>query len=106
MISMSSSLKILLVASLAASPTMTTAQACQGTGCVLPLPVPAPPPAVYTPPPAPPVDVPVEVIPEEVASKGLGILPFVIGAALIAAILYFVLDKGNDGDEVEAPTSP
>lgn len=106
MISMSSGLKIMLAASLAASPTMTTAQACQGTGCVLPLQAPAPPPPapVYTPPPAPPA-APVEVIPEEVASKGLGILPFVIGAALIAAILYFVLDNDDD-DDVEVPESP
>jgi len=100
MISISSGLKVLVAAALAASPTVTVAQACQGSRCVLPLQSNAPPPMVET-APAPEL-APVE---EVVVRRGGGIsLPLLLlGALALGGLLYLLL---NDNDDEESPASP
>jgi len=86
--------------SMAFGPTAAKAASCQpgAPGCVLPLPGPQPtPPVVDTAPPVVDAGVPLE---EE--GGGIGILPFIIGLAALAAIAAFLLLE-DDEEEVLTP---
>ena len=80
--------------------TATPAAACQpGTaGCVLPLPAGMAPPVVTT-----SVGNPAVPMVDAGGSDGLGILPWILGVAALAALAYFVLL--NDEDDT-SPASP
>ncbi len=100
MMSMSSSLKVLVAAALAASPTVSVAQACQGSRCVLPLQPNAPPPVFE----APPASVPVDAVAVPVGRRGIGLPLLLLGALALGGLLYLLLDSKDDDDE--APASP
>lgn len=104
MISFSPLTKLMVAAALVSSSTAGIAQSapqagvCQGTNCVLPLQAPAAPAPVE----ATPAPVDAAPVVETTEGKGLGLLPLLIGAALAAIALYFILD---DEDEEEDPIS-
>lgn len=103
MIFFNSATKLLVAASLIIAPTAVSAQACQGTGCVLPLAPPAPPPPAFS---APVQSLPVEAIAvEPVARGGISILALLLAGVAAAVALYLILDN-DDNDDVEAPVSP
>lgn len=81
----------LTTASIAGAASPAAAATCQADNgsCVLPIGVPPPPVA----------DVPPAVIDED--GGGIGLLPFLIGLAALAALLWLLLD---DDDEEEVPS--
>lgn len=99
MMSMSSGLKVLVAAALVASPTVSVAQACQGSRCVLPLQpnAPAPLPEVVDVPDA----VPVETVAVPAERGGIGLPLLLLGALALAGLAYLLLsDDNDDGDRV------
>lgn len=99
--SMSSGLKVLVAAALVASPTVSVAQACQGSRCVLPLQPNAPPPApeVVNVPDAVPVE---ETVALPVERGGIGLPLLLLGALALAGLAYLLLSDDDDGE----PASP